>query len=156
MIQVMENNVYKFGDEFRIQSEGGAIGVRATGDVAKAVMVRWDVEFNKRLERLLTKPLLYKRYIDDQNLLIECVKPGMRFDAESGEMIQDSAEDDLRSVEERTMETVRAIGDSVDPMIQLTVDFPEKNDNGRVPILDLEVWLERDTDGFQQLSLIHI
>ena len=127
VIQIMENNVYKFGDGFRIQSEGGAIGVRATGDVAKAVMVGWDVKFNKQLERLLARPLLYRRYIDDQNLLIESVKGGMRFDTEAGEMVQDQAKDDMRSVEERTMETVRAIGDSVDPMIQLTVDFPEKN-----------------------------
>ena len=50
-----------------------------------------------------------------------------------------------------TMETIRDIANSIDPMIQLTVDFPELNENGRVPILDLEVWLIRDDDGFQQI-----
>ena len=63
LVQVMTNNVYKFGGDIRIQKEGGAIGVRATGDVAKAVMVDWDSKFNERLEKILTKPLLYKRFL---------------------------------------------------------------------------------------------
>ena len=37
---VMENNIYRCGGEIRIQGEGGAIGVKMTGDLAKAVMVR--------------------------------------------------------------------------------------------------------------------
>ena len=143
---IMSNNVYKFGHEVKLQSEGGAIGVRATGDVAKAVMVNWDKKFNEKLESLLSKTLMYKRYVDDQNMVIESVKPGMRFDPSSNTMIQGDEEEDVRNKEERTMETVREIGDSISDMIQLTVDFPERNENGRVPILDLEVWIERDED----------
>ena len=130
IVQVMKNNVYKFAGDIRLQGEGGAIGVRATGDIAKAVMVTWDKKLNKKLERLLTRPLMYRRYIDDQNLLIEVVKQGARFDTASGEMIHDDDDSDTRSNEERTMETVREIGNSIDPMIQLTSDYPEKNENG--------------------------
>ena len=36
-------------------------------------------------------------------------------------------------------------------MIQLTVDFPSKHNNRRVPILDLEVWIEKDEEGFSQV-----
>ena len=49
------------------------------------------------------------------------------------------------------METAQAIGNSVNPMIQLTVDFPERNSNGRVPILDLECWVEKDGEGFTKI-----
>ena len=155
--------------------EGGAIGVRATGDIAKAVMVDWDKKLNEKLEKLITRPLMYKRYVNDQNLMIEVVKPGARFDAATGEMIQEDDGDDARSSEDRTVETVREIGNSthtftldidriglvrkcyggygfiLDPMIQLTSDYPERNENGRVSILDLECWLARDKDCFQQI-----
>ena len=79
------------------------------------------------------------------------VKPGARFDAATGEMIQDDDGDDARSSEDRTMETVREIVNSIDPMIQLNSDYPERNEDGRVSILDLECWLVRDKDGFQQI-----
>jgi hypothetical protein len=96
--------------------------------------------------------LLYKRYIDDQNVVIEALKTGQKYDPELGEIVQDpAAEEDNRSSEERTFEAVRLIGDSVNHMIQLTVDHPEKNENGRVPILDLEVWMIRDSNGFQKI-----
>ena len=114
-------------------------------------MVDWDKKLNEKLEKLITRSLMYKRYVDDQNLLIEVVKPGARFDAATGEMIQDDDGDDARSSEDRTMETVREIGNSIDPMIQLNSDYPERNKNGRVSILDLECWLVRDKDGFQQI-----
>ena len=60
-------------------------------------------------------------------------------------------EDDDRGDDERTFETIRQIGNSVNPMIQLTVDYPSKHANGRFPILDLEVWIVRTEDGFQEI-----
>ena len=50
---VMDNDVYyKCGGEIRIQGEGGAIGVKMTGDLVKAVMVPWDMRFVETLRRL--------------------------------------------------------------------------------------------------------
>ena len=54
---VMKNNFYRFGGEIRLQSEGGAIGVRLTGDLAKGVMVGWDKIFKNKIEGLITKIL---------------------------------------------------------------------------------------------------
>ena len=34
---------------------------------------------------------------------------------------------------------------------ELTVDYPSNHPNGRVPILDLEVWMERTEEGYQQV-----
>ena len=53
VVAVMSNNVYTFGGEIRLQREGGAIGVKMTGDLAKGVMVPWDVQFTEKLKRLL-------------------------------------------------------------------------------------------------------
>ena len=37
------------GGEIRVQGDGGAIGVKMTGDLAKAVMVPWDRRFVDKL-----------------------------------------------------------------------------------------------------------
>ena len=65
--------------------------------------------------------------------------------------MEEMEEEDFRGAEERTFETILLIGNSVNPMIQLTVDYPEKHENGRVPILDLEVWMVRTEEGFQEI-----
>ena len=36
-------------------------------------------------------------------------------------------------------------------MIKLTADCPSNYSNGRVPILDMEVWMEKDSEGFSQV-----
>ena len=65
--------------------------------------------------------------------------------------MEEMIEEDHRGDDERTFETIRQIGDSVNPMIQLTVDYPSKHTSGRVPILDLEVWIVRTEGGFQEI-----
>ena len=59
--------------------------------------------------------------------------------------------DSEKPADERTFEAIRNVGNTVDPMIQLTVDYPSKNANKRVPILDLEVWMDRDEEGDWQV-----
>ena len=76
------------------------IGVKMTGDIAKGVMTRWDKQFNNKLARIMTRPLLYGRYIDDQNVLIEILKRGERFDSGRGEIVRDDPEEDNLSDEE--------------------------------------------------------
>ena len=51
----------------------------------------------------------------------------------------------------RTFEVIKEIGDSLEDMIQLTADVPSNYSNGRVPILDMEVWIEKDEEGVSQL-----
>ena len=50
---VMDNNVYQFADEIQVLKEGGGIGVKLTGDLAKGVMVKWDQKFRKKLAELV-------------------------------------------------------------------------------------------------------
>ena len=131
---------------FRLQGQGGGNGVKLTGDLAKGVMVGWDKLFKDKIERILTRTLLYKRYVDDQNLVVEAVRRGLRYNVDR-EQMEEMSEDDDRDDDERTFETIREIGNSVNPMIQLTVDYPGKHANGRFPILDLEVWIARTEEG---------
>ena len=62
----IDNNVYK-------QTQGGAIGVGIAGDVATLFMVWWDRELKNRLRRQNIDVLLYKRYVDDTNLVAKTI-----------------------------------------------------------------------------------
>ena len=77
----------------------------------------------------------------------------MRYNKEEQrlEQVENDTEVDEVPSDKRTFEIVREVGDSVDPMIQLTVDYPSNHPNNRVPILDLEVWIERRQEGYQQV-----
>ena len=102
---VMRNNFYRFGGEVRLQGEGGGIGVKLTGDLAKGVMVGWDKLFKNKIERIVSKILFYKRYVDDQNVAIEVIKKGLRYNSEDQQM-EEMIEEDHRGDDERTFETI--------------------------------------------------
>ena len=59
-------------------------------------------------------------------------------------------EKDTRSDDERTAETMVKIANSLEKNIQFTWDVPGKNSNGRMPVLDLAVWIQ-EVDGIQTI-----
>ena len=54
----------------RKQAKGGAIGLELTGVLAQIFMVWWDREFTARVERLGIPLYMYKRYVDDINVIV--------------------------------------------------------------------------------------
>ena len=58
--------------------------------------------------------------------------------------------ENTRSDEDRTAETIVAVANSIDSNIQLTWDIPEKNNTKRMPVLDLEIWVE-EMDGTEKV-----
>ena len=42
------------------------------------------------------------------------------------------------------MNIVKEVANSIDPMINFTVDVPSDNDDGKVPMLDVKVWIDND------------
>ena len=53
-------------------------------------------------------------------------------------------EDLATSPDLRTMREVVRMGNTIDPMIQLTGDCPSCNDSGKMPVLDLQIWTQGD------------
>ena len=51
-------------------------------------------------------------------------------------------EDKEVAADKRTMREVVRMGNSLSPMIQLTGDCPSANPNGKMPLLDTQVWVE--------------
>ena len=118
---VMNTHVYKFAGNTRVQKQGGAIGLELTGEIAGVFMSWWDAQMRKKIEEEDIKIAIYKRYVDDINLLVEVKE-------ETGE--------------EELWKKIRELGDSIHESIQLEADYPAKYPDKKVPILDIKVWVD--------------
>ena len=71
--------------------------------------------------------------------------PGLRWSKEEGSMVMhhNVVEEDRNSPPDvRTAREVAKMGNSINPMIQLTADCPSSNPSGMMPLLDIQVWIE--------------
>ena len=78
----------------------------------------------KKIEEENIKTVIYKRYVDDINLIVE-VKKGTK-------------EDELWN-------KIKRVGDSIHGSIQLETDYPDKYPDQKVPILDIKVWVTEES-----------
>ena len=125
IIVTMENHVYRFGNEIRRQREGGPIGLSLTGEIADCYMINWDRQFLEKLKSLGIDPAIYERFKDDITILVKCLEAGLKF--EHGSLIMDLEKqkvDQEKSDEEITMAIIKDIAESVDKMLEFTVDYP--------------------------------
>ena len=132
---IMTNHLYEFDDKIKRQNSGGAIGLELTGDLAQIYLMWYDTQLKRKIEEKGAHILLYKRYVDDINMVIK---------VPSTEQQQEDV-----SLDEEWMVAVKDLGNGIHPSTQLTVDYPSKHEDKKVPILDLKVWLEcrNDEDG---------
>ena len=126
---VMFNHTYVFDSTRRKQVGGGAIGLELTGTIAQVFMMWWDRECLSRLHANGIVPNLYKRYVDDVNVVID-------------PPLQDNEDVDINEERDaRTMKMFKDIGDTIHRSIKLEVDYPTNHEDGKVPILDLKIWV---------------
>ena len=117
----MENHVYRFNNEIRIQKTGGPIGLALTGEVADCYMINWDKKYLLKLENLNMKPLVYSRFKDDILIAIVSLEKGTRYS--KGKPVLDETklkEDENKSDAEVTMEVLR----NRCSMLKFTFDTP--------------------------------
>ena len=79
----LENHSYSLGTDWKRQANGGAIGLKLTGAIAKVFMVWWCRTFGQTI-RAATVNLgfelyLHMFYVDDHNLAMEELPPGSRY-----------------------------------------------------------------------------
>ena len=60
-----------------------------------------------------------------------------------------------RPTDEITMRVSCEIGNSIHKLIQLTMDFPTKNPDSSLPILNLKVWTETNEDNQTTIMYEH-
>ena len=139
---VFVNHMYRVGGKFYIQGDKGPIGLKATGSVARLIMIWWDRKFIEMLTTLGIIMLLYLRYIDDINLATVALAPGTYFDENTRQLLVN--EDEINNEKKvpddvRTLKVLRQIADSIVPMLNWEFDTPSFHDNNRLPVLDLNI-----------------
>jgi len=68
----------------------------------------------------------YRRYVDDINVIARINK---EYENENER-------------EKEGMEMFKRKGDSIDNSIKLEIDYPSRHEDGKMPILDVKVWME--------------
>ena len=79
--------MYRFNNEINLQSTGGPILLELTEVLVQLVMVWWDRQFMKRVEDNRLKLRVYKKYVDNINVIMDTPSTGLRF--VEGKVIQD-------------------------------------------------------------------
>ena len=136
---IMKNHIYKFNGHIRCQSKGGPIGLGLTGDVAQVLMCWWDMKLKERLNQEGMDVLMYKRLVDDVNMVVR--KRGVNDD---------------RQMDKENMEYVQSIANEIHHSIQVTIDYPSKNERGKIPILDLNVWMSTNYNEVDHRTTVNI
>ena len=142
---IMENHLYTFDGQIKLQSEGGPIGLQLTGVLAQLFMVLWDRQFKIKMDENGLRLRMYKRYVDDINVIVNAPRAGLKFVVSADRVIQDEniVEQELAvKADKRCMNLVQKIGNSIHPSISLEVDYPSQHVDGKLPTLDLKVWVE--------------
>ena len=143
---VLANHTYLWAGSARKQASGSPIGLELAGALARVVMLWWDRRFLSLATANSVIIYLYSRYIDDENMAGRPLAPGTRWEVGpwstgmGGRMVvrEDLVEEDLLLPSDmRSMEEIRKMGNSILEMIQLEEDYPSKNGDKKLPILDL-------------------
>ena len=105
-------------------------------------MIWWDGEFEKKLNYIDIQHDLVERFVDDINGIFMKLKPGTEYKDGKIRYNPIKAEAD-KGLEDDfiTMSVIKDIANDIDEMITMTVDVPSNHETKKMPILDLEVWL---------------
>ena len=145
----VENHTYLFKEETRLQMKGGTIGLKVTQALARLYMLWWDSQFLRLAGEAGAQIAMYKRYVDDTNIIIEGLEPGRRWAEEQKRLVLEQdriEEDETESMDVRTAREIRKMANTVASFIQWEEAVPSTSPGGKLPILDLKCWSE-DTSG---------
>ena len=147
LLAAMENHLYVWHKEVKLQVDGLGIGADLTRAVARLVMLDWDSKFLQLVEDNKMTAYMYNRYVDDTTNGMKALAPGMRWGEDEKAMVflPHLVDEDMeRAADERTMREVVRMGSSIDPSIQLTGDCPSINESRKMPALNTQVWVEEN------------
>ena len=141
IIRVMKSHDFEFAGEIYRQNVGGAIGLDLTGILADIYMCHWDNQLISRLHEEFMTVVIYKRYKDDINFIIDKA------------MLEGVENHTKEQIEEIVIQTVKEKADQIDSDIQVTADISSRHIDGKLPLLDLKVWIGETKSG--ETKILH-
>jgi len=144
LLFIMKNHVYTFNGSVYRQMKGGPIGLELTGVLAQIFMVWWDRRLKIMARTMGLQLQMYKRYVDDINIVMNIPELGSRF-IDGVLRVVESEKDRYkqRDHNERCMSFLKSIANEIHPSIKVEVDHPANHSDGKIPILDVKVWVEK-------------
>ena len=143
----MSNHVYCVGDKVFLQQEGGPIGLELTGAASRAFMKRWDRLYLEMVQKAGGRMMLFERYVDDSNQMAVVPPPGSRYDVDKQKIVIDPQQQDQDQhipADERLARILVNVANNVMPCITMEADWPSKNEDQKMPILDMKVWTDEE------------
>ena len=107
------NHLYKWNSKILLQKKGGAIGLRATGALAKVTMDHWIKQYREILERHGIKVWLLKKYVDDVMVITNNIPIGSRWNGKEITCTEVDALEDLgtnKTQEAVTTDVLKQLG----------------------------------------------
>jgi hypothetical protein len=143
----MENHFYMVDNKVKKQlaETGAGIGLRLSEALGRAFGLYWDDQLIQKLEKLDWAPVMIKRYVDDLNAVLVAVEPGTRYNPleDKLEVVADLvASDRERRKDDITMSVFGDIANTLDPDIEVEVDFPSRHADNMLPILDMKMAMD--------------
>ena len=110
-------------------------------------MDEWTTEMHTKMALNAMKCILFLKYVDDTFPEVETLRRGSRWDKQKDCLTwsyEKQTEDIANNIspDRVTGEVLRDMGNSIFPFIQVTLDLPEDHPEGKVPLLDTQVWVE--------------
>ena len=134
VIRTMKIHDFQFDGMIYRQNNGGAIGLDLTGVVADIYMCYWDKQLLRLLEEKDISTKVYMRYKDDVNMIVDKQWNGGLVTGQ-------------KQKEEAVIAEIQTMADSIDPCIQVTTDVGSRHEDGKLPILDVKVWVTECEEG---------
>ena len=155
MRTVFHHHMYQFAGVTYRQARGGPIGLRLTSLVARLVMDHWASLYLTKMTDSGVKVHMFAKYVDDVNVVNEMLQLGSRWRNDGVEWSEEWRQEDVRlqmSREAVTMGVLREAADSILEWLEFTSDLPENYESGKVPMLDLEVWVQHPLENEEGLE----
>ena len=143
----LENHSYSLGTDWKRQANGGAIGLKLTGAIAKVFMVWWCRTFGQTT-RAATVNLgfelyLHMFYVDDHNLAMEELPPGSRYREGRVVIVPEEVDADcLLPGDQRTALVMQEVANSICQFTTFKTDCPSANTSGWMPLVDIQSRVE--------------
>ena len=109
------------------------------------MMVDWDAKLLEKLKSFKLIPEVYERFKDDIEIVIQSLEKGSKVD--NGNIMIDETKkisDEERTDSKVTMDVIQELANSISPMIKLTVETPCNYKNGYMPVLDIQVRINKN------------
>ena len=147
--KVVKNHVYLWRGCYWLQRLGVPTDLMLSGIIGRVTMDHWRGLMEKLLLENQMVSYLNEKYVDDVEVICENLEVGSRWSEAGLTVTEEAAAEDRqagRAKDQVTMGVWRDMASSLVPGLKFTTDCCSDNVSGTVPMLDFQLWVEKEAD----------